>query len=175
MRIFFLLITLTIGFSLTSVGQKKSNLSKKEQKEKQQMQESESLNNLKKVLNGKSWILKVNSLNTMEGETYFFSPNSNFVTIENDLSTIELPLSEFVQSGSTNFLGLQVNADITMYSFPENKDNKPIWGNIQFICDQLDWIKMTFNISWNGDTTIQYSQSDGVTFTLSGVIEEIQN
>lgn len=155
-----------------SLSQKSSDkLTKKERKEFVQKEKNEKLQVIQALVESKKWLIKIEHAYTPSDELIHLSIGANFIICETDLATLELPASELVQNGETNFLGLAASADVIMYSLDDLDDNANVKCQIQLKADTMPWIRMLLEINSEGSVTILYTQSDGVNFTLSGTIE----
>jgi hypothetical protein len=116
-------------------------------------------------------VLKPTSSQTLAGENIPLTPEENFIICEKDLATFQFPAPEFIRTGETKFVGLSSDADISMYSIDEFKDNKSVKCRIQVVSTPYAWVKLAIEINYKGIATVDYMQSDGVNFTFSGTIE----
>ncbi|MGB0805454.1 MAG: hypothetical protein ACPGRC_02110 [Salibacteraceae bacterium] len=171
MKKIYVLLFVAFGINNMVYSQEKSELSKKEQSK---IDKNEKFLVVHELMNSKLWMFKIESITTISGEVFHLENDANYIICEENIATFQIPAKEFVRMGQTKFIGLSELTDITSYALDDFSNNNNIKGRIRVMSDPFPWIKLNFSVDSENNAMVEYIQSDGVNFTLSGVMKPLE-
>lgn len=142
-------------------------LTRKEKKEIQKKENNQKLKTLYTLLEKRVWVIRVNDVSTINGNSVSVSPKINFVSVTDSDGIIQLAFHELIEIGGE----INMEGEINRYDLKQFRDNQQIECNVQINNVNGGFVILNISVMSTGDTTILVATNEGTKFMISGFIE----